>query len=51
MTIDRWLIIALWLGLIAYLAISAAGVKPSLSARQTWKEMVLRLIVVALDLK
>lgn len=50
MTIYRWLIITLWLGLIAYWAISAAGAKPSLSARQTWKEMVLRLIVVALVL-
>jgi protein-S-isoprenylcysteine O-methyltransferase Ste14 len=50
MTIYRWLIVALWLGLIAYWAISAVKAKPSLGARQTWKEISLRLIVVALVL-
>ena len=50
MTIHRWLIVALWLGLIAYWAISAVGAKPSLGARQTWKEIGLRLIVAALVL-
>jgi protein-S-isoprenylcysteine O-methyltransferase Ste14 len=50
MTIYRWLIVALWLGLIAYWATSAVRGKPSLGARQTWKEIGLRLIVVALVL-
>lgn len=50
MTVYRWLIVALWLGLIAYWAVSAVGAKRSLGSRQTWKEIGLRLIVVALVL-
>jgi protein-S-isoprenylcysteine O-methyltransferase Ste14 len=50
MNIYRWLIVALWLGLITYWAISALGAKPSLGARRTRKEIGLRLIVVALVL-
>ena len=50
MTFYRWLIVAFWLGLIAYWAVSAVGAKRSLGASQTSKEIGLRLIVVALVL-
>jgi protein-S-isoprenylcysteine O-methyltransferase Ste14 len=50
MTIYRWLIVALWLGLIAYWAVAAMGAKRSLGPHRTWKEIGLRLIVVALVL-
>lgn len=50
MTVYRWLIVALWLGLTAYWAVSAVGAKRSLDSRQAWKEIGLRLIVVALVL-
>ena len=29
MTVYRWLIVALWLGLIAYWTVAAAGAKPA----------------------
>jgi protein-S-isoprenylcysteine O-methyltransferase Ste14 len=49
----RWLIAALWLGLIIFWAASAVGAKRSLGKRtlgssQAWNETGLRLIVVAL---
>ena len=50
MTIYRWLIVALWLGLGAYWAASAIGVKRNLSTRATWKEFGLRLLVGVLVL-
>jgi protein-S-isoprenylcysteine O-methyltransferase Ste14 len=50
MTVYRWLIVALWLSLIVYWAVSAVGAKRSLGSRQTWNEISLRLIVVALVL-
>jgi protein-S-isoprenylcysteine O-methyltransferase Ste14 len=49
-TIYRWLIVALWLGLISYWAVSAVSAKPSLGPRRNWQEIGLRLIVVALAL-
>jgi protein-S-isoprenylcysteine O-methyltransferase Ste14 len=48
MTIYRWLIVALWFGLITYWVVSAVSAKRSLGAGQTWREIGLRLIVVAL---
>jgi protein-S-isoprenylcysteine O-methyltransferase Ste14 len=50
MTIYRWLIVALWLGLCAYWAATAIGVKRNLDSRGTWKEIGLRLLVAALVL-
>jgi protein-S-isoprenylcysteine O-methyltransferase Ste14 len=50
MTIYRSLIVALWLGLIVYWAVSSIGAKRSLGPRQTWNGIGLRLIVVALVL-
>jgi protein-S-isoprenylcysteine O-methyltransferase Ste14 len=50
MTIYRWLIIALWLGLMVYWAVSSMSAKRSLGPRQTWNGIGLRLIVVALVL-
>jgi protein-S-isoprenylcysteine O-methyltransferase Ste14 len=50
MTIYRWLIAALWLGLCAYWAISAVGVKRNLDRRASWKEFGLRGLVAALVL-
>jgi protein-S-isoprenylcysteine O-methyltransferase Ste14 len=50
MTVYRWLIVALWLGFIAYWAVSAVGAKRSLGPRQIWNEIGLRLIVWALVL-
>jgi hypothetical protein len=50
MTIYRWLIVALWLGLIAYWVVSSIDAKRSLGPRQTWHGIGLRLIVVALAL-
>ena len=50
MTIYRWLIAALWLGLMVYWAVSAMSAKRSLGPRQTWNGIGLRLIVVALVL-
>jgi protein-S-isoprenylcysteine O-methyltransferase Ste14 len=50
MTIYRWLIVALWLGLGAYWAVSAIGVKRTLGTRGTWKEIGLRLLVGVLVL-
>jgi protein-S-isoprenylcysteine O-methyltransferase Ste14 len=50
MTVFRWLIAALWLGLIAYWAVSAASAKRSLGSREIWKGAGLRLIVVSLAL-
>jgi protein-S-isoprenylcysteine O-methyltransferase Ste14 len=50
MTVYRWLIVALWLGLIIYWMVSAPGAKRSLGSRRTWKETSLRLIAVALVL-
>jgi len=50
MTIYRWLIAALWLGIGAYWAVSAIGVKRNLGAGAAWKEFGLRLLVVALVL-
>jgi uncharacterized membrane protein YhdT len=50
MTVYRWLIAVLWLGLIVYWTVSAIGAKRSLGLRQIWKEIGLRLIVVALVL-
>jgi len=50
MTIYRWLIVALWLGLSAYWAASAIGVKQNLDTRATWKEIGVRLLVAALGL-
>jgi protein-S-isoprenylcysteine O-methyltransferase Ste14 len=50
MTIYRSLIVALWLGLIVYWAVSSIGAKRSLGPCQTWNGIGLRLIVVALVL-
>jgi protein-S-isoprenylcysteine O-methyltransferase Ste14 len=50
MTVYRWLIVALWLGLIAYWAVSAVGAKRSVGSREIWKGIGLRLVVVALVL-
>ena len=50
MTIYRWLILALWLGLAIYWAASAIGVKRNLDSRANWKEFGLRLLVGALVL-
>ncbi|MFY9835517.1 MAG: isoprenylcysteine carboxylmethyltransferase family protein [Xanthobacteraceae bacterium] len=50
MTIYRWLIVALWLGLIPYWVVSSIDAKRSLGPRQTWHGIGLRLIVVALAL-
>jgi protein-S-isoprenylcysteine O-methyltransferase Ste14 len=50
MTVFRWLIAELWLGLIAYWAVSAASAKRSLGSREIWKGAGLRLIVVSLAL-
>jgi protein-S-isoprenylcysteine O-methyltransferase Ste14 len=50
MTIYRWLIVALWLGITAYWALSAIGVKRTVGAAAPWKELGLRLLVVALVL-
>lgn len=50
MTIYRWLIVVLWLGLSAYWAASAMGAKRDLGTRATWKEIGLRLLVGALVL-
>ena len=50
MTIYRWLTAALWLGIGAYWAVSAIGVKRNLGAGAAWKEFGLRLLVVALVL-
>jgi protein-S-isoprenylcysteine O-methyltransferase Ste14 len=47
MTIYRWIIVALWLGLITYWMVSAIDAKRSLGSGQTWKEIGLRLIVAA----
>jgi protein-S-isoprenylcysteine O-methyltransferase Ste14 len=48
MTPYRWLILALWLGLIICWVVSAAGAKRSLGRRRISHEVGLRLIVVAL---
>jgi len=50
MTIYRWLIVALWLGLGAYWAVSAIGVKRTLGTHGTRKEIGLRLLVGVLVL-
>lgn len=50
MTVYPWLIVVLWLGLIGFWVVAAVGAKRSLGSRQTWKEIGLRLIVVALVL-
>jgi protein-S-isoprenylcysteine O-methyltransferase Ste14 len=50
MTIYRWIIVALWLGLIAFWAAAAIGVKRNLGRRAIWKEFGLRLLVGALAL-
>jgi protein-S-isoprenylcysteine O-methyltransferase Ste14 len=50
MTVYRWLIVALWLGLITYWVISAVGAKRSLGTRRTWHEIIPRFIVVTLVL-
>lgn len=50
MTIYRWLIVALCLGLAAYWAASAIGVKRNLEPRAIWKEFGLRLLLAALGL-
>ena len=50
MTIYRWVIVALWLGLSAYWAASAIGVKRNLGPYAIWKEIGLRLFLVALVL-
>jgi protein-S-isoprenylcysteine O-methyltransferase Ste14 len=50
MTVYRWLIVALWLGFIAYWAVSAVGAKRSLGSRQARNEIGLRLLVVAVVL-
>jgi protein-S-isoprenylcysteine O-methyltransferase Ste14 len=50
MTIYRWLIVALWLGLTAYWAASANGVKRNLGPRAIWNEIGLRLVLGALVL-
>ena len=50
MTMYRWLIDLLWLGLGAYWAVSAIGVKRNLDSRAIWKGMGLRLLLVALAL-
>jgi protein-S-isoprenylcysteine O-methyltransferase Ste14 len=50
MTIYRWLIVALWLGLGAYWAASAIGVKRNLDTPAARKEIGLRLFIAALVL-
>ena len=50
MTVYRWLIVALWLGLGAYWAVSATDVKPNLENRVPWMEVGLRLLIGALVL-
>lgn len=50
MTIHNWLIIALWLVLIAFWAVAALYAKPSVGARFVWRESALRLSVIALVL-
>jgi protein-S-isoprenylcysteine O-methyltransferase Ste14 len=50
MTIYRWLIVALWLGIGAYWAASAIGVKRNVGAPLAWKEIGLRVLIVALAL-
>jgi protein-S-isoprenylcysteine O-methyltransferase Ste14 len=47
MTIYRWIIVALWLGLMAFWGVAAVGAKRSIGPLLTWKEIGLRLIVVA----
>jgi len=48
MTISHWLILALWLVLIAFWAISAAGVKRNVNGARVWRrEIGLRLGILA----
>jgi protein-S-isoprenylcysteine O-methyltransferase Ste14 len=50
MTVYRWFIVALWLGIGAFWAVSAIGVKRNLGRRAAWKEFGLRLLIAALVL-
>jgi protein-S-isoprenylcysteine O-methyltransferase Ste14 len=50
MTIYRWLIALLWLGLIVFWAVSAIGVKRNLDTPASRREFGLRLLVGALSL-
>jgi protein-S-isoprenylcysteine O-methyltransferase Ste14 len=49
-TIYSWLILALWLIFIAYWALSAIGAKRNLSRRKWWREVGVRLIIIAIIL-
>jgi protein-S-isoprenylcysteine O-methyltransferase Ste14 len=46
MTLSRWLIVGLWLVLIAYWAIAAIGTKRNVGSPISWKEGGLRLAIL-----
>jgi protein-S-isoprenylcysteine O-methyltransferase Ste14 len=50
MTPCRWLILALWLGFVAYWGIAAIGVKRNVGARAWRREAGIRIVVVVLVL-
>ena len=50
MSIYSWLIIALWLILIVYWAVSAVGAKKNIGARVWWRGAGLRLGIIILIL-
>jgi protein-S-isoprenylcysteine O-methyltransferase Ste14 len=50
MTIYRWLILALWLGIGAYWAVSAFGVKRNRGGWTAWRAIGLRLLIAVIAL-